>query len=127
MHENKKGQNYIIVQTNIAGDDIIHRVKFLATGHIQAVLNASLQEGNFEDESLIVEDEVQKVETIIESKTIATSFDELKFENMRTGQKVIVKSKEELEAFIVKYKLLDEAVQMLIEGTQKTHKKWALK
>ena len=139
MNYNKKGQSYVIDDrfrlTESEGVVEYCRVRFLQTGNTQVIPHKVVETGEFED-SLITHEFLQEenMTFIIPVKTKPVT---VKFENNSVTQTVpkefvaiatSPKGKEikvtDLEVFCKTHNLDLEAVQAVLEGEQKTHKRW---
>lgn len=112
------------------------RVKFLSTKHEQIVRNEKVAKGDFEDASLV--NKIKQKLNVVEPKPTIEDLpegfpvdEELEPEPEQTviainpqGEEIVV---EDLEVFCVQNELDPEAVQAVIEGKQKTHRKWRFK
>lgn len=106
------------------------RIKFLHTGHEQVVSQSQLLKGDFVDESLLEESSEQVVEPKkldAPQKPIATS-KKVEIEKPIVaidpkGDKMVVPTAN-LEQFCKNNELDVEIVKTVLEGKQKTHKRW---
>lgn len=120
MEYNKSSQAYRVVGNfslkSDTGVDKYVRVKFTTTGHEQIVKQDLADLGQFEDESLL--DEQEKVESfkIATLDTIITA--------IAPNNKEYDIPSGELEDFSINNKLDFNAVQLVVNGQQKTHRRW---
>ena len=112
-----------------AGYQLYHRVKFLHSRHEQVVTHAQLKSGDFVDESLANLDEqvVEPKKLDAPQKPIATS-KKVEIEKPIVaidpkGDKMVVPTAN-LEQFCKNNELDVEIVKTVLEGKQKTHKRW---
>lgn len=118
---NNSNQAYIVIGNfSLKSNDIIEnyvRVRFTKTGHEQVVKRDLENLGQFEDDSLTKDDgdsvdngfKIQKLETITA---------------INPNGKEVSMPMEELEDFSLNNNLDFEAVQMVVNGHQKTHRRW---
>lgn len=104
--------------------DVMHRIRFNKSGNEIVVSDKQLASRKFRD-VIIAVDEIQEVKAVpVEIKN--NDFKSVKFKNNKTGKTIEVNSEEDMNAFVKSYKLDSEAIQAVVEGKQKTHKKWSL-
>ncbi len=119
---NKSNQAYMVIgnfslKSNTGIDNYV-RVKFTTTGHEQIVKEDLEDLGQFEDESLFLQDEHKEVESfkIATLDTIITA--------IAPNNKEYDVHSGELEDFSIDHKLDFNAVQSVVSGQQKTHRRW---
>jgi hypothetical protein len=130
LHYNKKGQGFDVIGhftlTDVTGKTVHYsRVRFFDTKHEHIFPTELVKAGEIYDASFeeLLEDEVIEVkeeskeeivreESVSQSKIIAIS---------PKGEEIEVSN---LEEFCAKNKLDLEVVQAILEGKQKTHRKW---
>ncbi|MCY7948040.1 hypothetical protein P8891_06145 [Bacillus atrophaeus] len=126
MKYNKKNQGFTELgrfHLYENGEEVQYcRIKFLRTKHVQIVKGALVDNGEFEDQSLIKEGHTKtqedvKDKEISEASVLFTAINQ-------DGQEVAV---EDLEDFCALNDLDEEAVKACLNGEQKTHKKWSFK
>lgn len=137
INYNNKNQAYTIINRFwIVEDDRKEteycRIKFLLTNHSQVVKSDILKVGDFEDQSLIEEIEVVKpvVKKVIEAPVI----EEVKETVEKPDPVIIVTTPKgtdievtDLEKFCKSKNLDLVAVESVLEGKQKTHRKYKFK
>lgn len=147
MKINKKGQSFDIIHRfqlqNEEGKVVPYcRVKFYQTGHEAVFTNSVIESLDFKDPSLKYETTpvVEVVESKPEPKPEQESKTVLVMPVVEEVAEEIVEDKKtvimahspkgedievtDLEAFVAEHELDMEAVENVIEGKQRTHKKW---
>lgn len=125
MRYNKKNQPFTIIGRfrilESDGEKEYCRIKFHSTGNVGIIPSELVKTLDFEDPSLItshIEEPEYEVPEVIEevapAKPIVIATD-------KDGKKHEV---EDIEAFAIKNKLDLEAIEAVLEGKQKTHRKW---
>lgn len=131
MTYNKKNQPYmrisIFALDEEEGQVEYARVRFFNTNHTQVVKLEDEKAGSFEDESLII-DEVEFIpEAVInltEPTIVVKEEEPVEKIIIATDKKKVEHTVANLESFCTDNKLDIEAVQLCIEGKQKSHRGW---
>ncbi|MFJ8247246.1 hypothetical protein [Peribacillus asahii] len=147
MKYNKKQQPFSIlgrfrIVEQGKGEVEYCRIKFHNTGHVAVIPNGQVKELDFEDDSINV-DNTWISGASIQTGTITASEIEGSSQVDIIGEELVNELLEEpsivaiainrdgeefrihdLEAFVAEYDLDIEAVQAVLEGKQKTHRKW---
>lgn len=150
MNYNKKKQPFTVlgrftILESEKGDVEYCRIKFHNTGHVAVIPAGVVKSNDFEDESLINEEEAVTVTTefepemhaepaTLENKVVQddiTSIQPDHEESLKSEVKIIATNPdgeeiqvEDLEAFVAEHDFDMEAVEACLAGEQKTHKKW---
>lgn len=144
---NKKNQHYDVLgrfRVNTGQGEVeFCRVKFMATQHEDVIPATKVKTGDFEDVSIVAKPTPVKPVVAIKPVEDITHTDKSNPNEFEVDESTILvlpagfdiiatnpKGKEvtvnslELDAFCSKNKLDIEGVQSVIDGAQKTHKKW---
>ncbi|MCY9056013.1 hypothetical protein MOE90_20425 [Bacillus spizizenii] len=157
MNYNKKKQPFTVlgrftILESEKGDVEYCRIKFHNTGHVAVIPAGVVKSNDFEDESIINEEEVVAVTTefkpemhaepsTLENKVVQDDItsiqpdheesESIEEEPMKAEVKIIATNPdgeeipvEDLEAFVAEHDFDMEAVEACLAGEQKTHKKW---
>ncbi|MEX3625152.1 hypothetical protein [Viridibacillus arvi] len=114
------------------------RIKFHNTGFVTNIQNGTVKDLDFEDTSIVEQETIQtpvkeKQEIILDVTVPAEEFVESSETAVEATPKPTIKAispdgeeiiVEDLEAFVAEYKLDMEAVESVLAGKQKTHRKW---
>lgn len=143
LRYNKKDQPFTIIGRfrilESEGEREYCRIKFHSTGNVAVIPSGLVKTLDFEDPSLITdrieEPELTIVPTdeVIDVKEDDTEY-ELPEEITPSKPIVIATNKdgkkfevEDIEAFAIEHKLDLEAIEAVLDGKQKTHRKWRFK
>jgi hypothetical protein len=147
---NKKNQKYDVIKRFFISGREYCRVKFTATRHEDVIPADRVKTGDFEDMSLVEslaevkqlvvkvpEEKKEELKELIEKAkeepAIIFPAEEPKVEVVNADKIIATNPKGEeievldLESFCAENKLDYEVVQAVLEGKQKTHRKWRFK